>query len=190
MILLGQRSSGGGRMTETLKAPMVYFGGKRIVAPEVWCRLGDPANYVEPFFGSGAVLLARPYEPKTETVNDLDCHLSNFWRSVKLSPEATAEAADWPVNENDLHARHAWLVVQRDSIRARLEGDPDWHDPRAAGWWVWGINCWIGSGWCSGEGPWHVVDGELVRNFLAWEKDEPMSKIYLRPGTIEKFTRV
>lgn len=40
-----------------LKAPFPYFGGKRVVAPEVWRRFGDTPNYVEPFFGSGAVLL-------------------------------------------------------------------------------------------------------------------------------------
>jgi hypothetical protein len=28
------------------------------------------------------------------------------------------------------------------------------HDSRIAGWWVWGINAWIGRGWCSGTGPW------------------------------------
>jgi DNA adenine methylase len=39
-----------------------------------------------------------------------------------------------------------------------LEGDPDYHDPKIAGWWVWGISCWIGSGFCSGDGPWWVDD--------------------------------
>src|SRR5690606_6707171 len=45
---------------------------------------------------------------------------------------------------------------------ARLCGDPDYYDAQVAGWWVWGINCWIGSGWCSGKGPWTAVDGQLV----------------------------
>jgi DNA adenine methylase len=49
-----------------LKAPFPYFGGKSRVAAEVWRRFGDVPNYVEPFFGSGAVLLARPTEPRTE----------------------------------------------------------------------------------------------------------------------------
>ena len=110
------------------------------------------------------MLLARP-QPFTgpETINDVDGMVSNFWRSVRFSPAETAEHADWPVNENDLHARHAWLVGQKESMRARLEGDPEWHDPRAAGWWAWGACGWIAGGWCSGKGPWSVVDGELVR---------------------------
>ena len=57
---------------EQLTAPFPYFGGKRKVAQEVWRRFGDPKNYVEPFAGSLAVLLARPSPPKIETVNDLD----------------------------------------------------------------------------------------------------------------------
>lgn len=44
----------------TLVAPFPYFGGKRQVAAEVWARFGEVTNYVEPFAGSLAVLLARP----------------------------------------------------------------------------------------------------------------------------------
>jgi len=140
-----------------MTAPFPWFGGKRKVAPQVWQRFGDVKNYVEPFFGSGAVLLGRP-EPFTgnETINDLDGYVANFWRSVKLSPDVVAEWADNPVNENDLHARHVWLLQQRDGLRPSLEGDPEWHDPKIAGWWVWGIACWIGSGFCSGRGPWWI----------------------------------
>lgn len=146
-----------------LKAPFPWFGGKRKAAPEVWQRFGTVQNYVEPFFGSGAVLLGRPNVTGVETVNDLDGFIANFWRSVRLSPDAVAEWADQPVNENDLHARHVWLLKQKEALRPMLEGDPDWHDAKVAGWWVWGISCWIGSGWCSGKGPWWPDDeGRLV----------------------------
>jgi hypothetical protein len=130
-----------------LKAPFPYFGGKRRVAHLVWPRFGDTLNYVEPFAGSLAVLLSRPYEPRTETVNDIDAYLSNFWRAVVADPNAVAMYADWPVNEADLHARHLWLVNQAD-FRKRMMTDPEYYDPKIAGWWVWGISAWIGSGWC------------------------------------------
>ncbi len=118
-------------------------------------------NYVEPFFGSGATLFLRPQPfAGTETVNDYDGLLANFWRAVQADPEAVAYYADWPVNENDLHARHSWLVGVKDSLQARLEGDPDYFDAKIAGWWCWGMCCWIGSGFCSGKGPWQAVDGE------------------------------
>lgn len=146
-----------------MKAPFPYFGGKSKIADEVWRRLGNIENYVEPFFGSGVVLLNSPWPSgRCETVNDMDGLVSNFWRAVTAEPERVAEFADWPVNENDLHARHAWLVGQKDSLQARLEGDPDFYDSKVAGWWCWGLCCWIGSGFCSGTGPWQVVDGQLV----------------------------
>jgi DNA adenine methylase len=160
-ILLGDclaRPDGG------LKAPFPWFGGKSAVAPLVWERFGDVPNYVEPFFGSGAVLLGRPVDHvgNCETINDKDGYVANFWRAVTAEPAAVAGWADQPVNENDLHARHIWLVNQRDSFVPRLEGDPKFYDAKIAGWWVWGVCCWIGHGFCSGQGPWHVVDGQLV----------------------------
>lgn len=147
-----------------LQAPFPWFGGKSKVGPIVWPRFGEVRNYVEPFMGSLAMLLARPTPFEgTETVNDADGFVANFWRATRHDPEAVAQHADWPVNENDLHARHSWLVGQRESITARLEGDPEWFDAKVAGWWCWGQCCWIGSGWCSGDGPWSVVGGELVK---------------------------
>ena len=146
------------------QAPFPWFGGKSSVGPEVWERFGAVDNYVEPFAGSLAVLLAAPRVARTETVNDLDGFICNFWRALAADPEAVAHHADWPVNENDLHARHAWLVEQRPTLTARLEGDPEFYDFRIAGWWVWGICCWIGGGWCSGHGPWVRRDGLLVND--------------------------
>jgi site-specific DNA-adenine methylase len=132
-----------------LKAPFPYFGGKSRAAAPIWERFGQVANYVEPFFGSGAVLLQRPQPFEgVETVNDRDAYLSNFWRALQHDPEAVAHHADWPVNECDLHARHLWLVRQSE-FRERMLADPDYYDARIAGWWVWGISCWIGGGWCN-----------------------------------------
>jgi DNA adenine methylase len=144
-----------------MKAPFPYFGGKSKVAGIVWSALGtDVTNYVEPFAGSLAVLLSRPGGAgHVETVNDFDGLLANAWRAMRADPDAVAEAADWPVNECDLHARHLWLIGQRETLTTRLMGDPDWYDAKAAGWWIWGACVWIGSGWCSGQGPWISVDG-------------------------------
>lgn len=139
----------------SLQAPFPWFGGKRRVAAEIWSRFGAIDNYVEPFFGSGAVLLARP-QPfgGVETINDADGMVSNFWRAVQAAPDEVARWADWPVSEPDLHARHYWLITEGRDRLARLLGDPAGYDAQVAGWWVWGACAWIGSGWCSGEGPW------------------------------------
>jgi site-specific DNA-adenine methylase len=76
-----------------LKAPFPWFGGKSRVADQVWRNFGDVGNYVEPFAGSLAVLLGRPSTPRTETVNDADCYLANFWRALANDPEGVAAAA-------------------------------------------------------------------------------------------------
>ena len=133
-----------------MKAPFPWFGGKSRAAGAIWQRLGDVQNYVEPFAGSLAVLLQRPHEARTETVNDLDCYLANFWRAVAHEPEAVAVHADWPCNEADLHARHTWLIG-REWFRERMKAEPDFYDVKIAGWWVWGQSLWIGSGWCDAD---------------------------------------
>ena len=152
-------------MNDTIKAPFPWFGGKSRVAPEVWAAFGNVPNYVEPFFGSGAVLLGRPHEPSIETVNDLDGFVANAWRAIQHDPEETAYWADWPVNECDLHARHIWLRERRRDLCDQLMADPDYYQPKIAGWWLWGMACWIGSGFCgeSGAGPWVVEEGRLVK---------------------------
>ncbi len=130
-----------------IKAPFPWFGGKSRVASLVWDRFGDVRNYVEPFAGSLAVLLGRPHAAHTETVNDLDCYLANFWRALAADPDGVAAWCDWPVNEADLHARHNWLVDQA-AFRKQMHAEADFYDVKVAGWWVWGLCQWIGDGWC------------------------------------------
>jgi len=147
-----------------VKAPFPWFGGKRRVASEVWAALGDVDHYVEPFAGSLAVLLERPawHRGTTATVNDADRFIANFWRALIADPEGVAAHADWPVNEADLEARHLWLVTEGRRRIEAMAADPDAHDVKVAGWWVWGICSWIGSGWCSGDGPWTLLDDGTV----------------------------
>ena len=85
-----------------MKAPFPWFGGKRRCADLVWQRFGDVDNYVEPFAGSLAVLLERPHWPfaatRTETVNDVDCYIVNFWRAMQRDEAAIAhwKRYRWP----------------------------------------------------------------------------------------------
>lgn len=156
-------------MVSMLKAPYPYFGGKSRAAAEIWKRIGDVPLYVEPFLGSGAVWLARPHPDPTrhmEHLNDKHGFIPNFWRAIRAEPDAVAKVADYPVFECDLHARHSWLVERAATtdLVARLEGDPEFYDVKIAGWWVWGMAMWLGSGFCSGRGPWQSVDGRLVRD--------------------------
>lgn len=131
-----------------MKAPFPYFGGKRDVAAMIWRRLGSPKQYIEPFCGSAAVLLAAPAPASLEVLGDANGFVANFWRATVHQPAAVARAADYPVSHVDLGARHRWLMDQRGRLGAELQ-DPDWPgDAKVAGWWLWGQCCWIGSGWC------------------------------------------
>jgi site-specific DNA-adenine methylase len=145
----------------TIAAPFPYFGGKSGACETVWKAFGTVDNYVEPFAGSAAMLLGAPDGIRTETINDFDGFVSNFWRAIAADPDAVAHHADWPCNENDLFSRHSWLVRQREDMTERLHADPEWFDAKIAGWWCWGACNWIGSGWCEGKGPW-VHDGERI----------------------------
>lgn len=150
-----------------LQAPFPYFGGKRRAAEVIWAALGDVGGYVEPFAGSAAVLLARPKAPgrRVETINDADGWLINMWRAIQLAPDEVARHAAGPVSEIDYHARLAWLQQRRtDELVSWLEGDPEAHDAKAAGWWLYVASCGIGDPW--GPGPWQVIDGRLINTKL------------------------
>lgn len=136
----------------TLRAPFPWFGGKSRVGPLVWDRFGDVPNYVEPFAGSLAVLLSRPGDPGTETVNDLDCYLANFWRAVQSDPVEVALWAGHPVCEVDILARHRWLAGIGPDFVDKIRTDPSFCNTKVAGWWLYGICAWIGSGWCRQRG--------------------------------------
>jgi hypothetical protein len=130
-------------------APFPYFGGKRSIAKDVWKHFGKPKQYIEPFCGSVAVLLAAPKPASLEVVNDGSGFIANFWRAVKYQPKKVAHWADYPVSHIDLGARHVWLMAQRERVGKSLQ-DCDWSgDAKVAGWWLWGQCCWIGGGWCN-----------------------------------------
>jgi DNA adenine methylase len=152
MLVAGAGFSAMATPASALKPPFPYFGNKRLAAPLVWAALGPVKNYAEPFAGSLAVLLGRPDEPQREVVNDIDCFVVNFWRAVRASPEEVWYWADDLVAELQVHARHRWLVDQQRELRAKMLADPEFFDARVAGWWVWGLSAWIGSGWCPPEG--------------------------------------
>jgi len=144
--------------TERLRAPFSYFGAKVAIASEVWERFGDPRIFLEPFCGSAAVLLGRPGgapdASHLKIINDLDGHIANVWRAIKLRPGEIADAMSEGVREVDLHARAAVAHERTADLVARLEGDPAYCDVELASWWVHGSRGSIPGNWLS-PGPWH-----------------------------------
>jgi site-specific DNA-adenine methylase len=147
----------------TLNAPFPYFGAKSKVAHLVWSGLGNVKHYIEPFFGSGAVLLGRPgyTQSHLETVCDADGFIANVWRSIQFDPDEVARYCDWPVNHADLMARRKVLIKNEDRLLENLTSDPEWFDAKLAGYWVWAASCWIGRGLTFiGARP-HIGDGGI-----------------------------
>ena len=79
-------------------------------------------------------------------MGDLNGYVVNAYRAIQQAPDETARYAWWPSFHADLTARHRWLVRwgKDGGGLARLMDDPEWFDPKAAGWWIWGISNWIG----------------------------------------------
>ena len=153
-----------------MKSPFPYFGGKSSVSQVVWERFGKVDNYVEPFFGSGAILLNRPpFAPQTgvdnkplpidwgtETVNDINAWVTNFWRSSKADPEGVAAYCDRPCNELDLHAIGKWLFYRKDCKEwiEKIRSDINYYDSMSAGWWLYGKSHWIGGAFVQQKNKW------------------------------------
>jgi len=63
--------------------PLKWHGGKTYLAKEIIKRFPSHTRYVEPYFGGGAVLFAKPHQGVSEFANDLNLELMNFWRVLQ-----------------------------------------------------------------------------------------------------------
>ncbi len=183
MLLFKTAPGGETQVSDTLKAPFVYFGGKSAVADKVWSALGQPKSYLEPFFGSGAVLLARPdYQPgvHVESVVDADGFVANVWRGLQHDPDEVAKWCDWPVNHADLCARRRRLLANEARLLENLIANDEWFDAKLAGYWVWAASCWIGSGLtCPNARP-HLGNGGKGVHALGQRPDENNNSLDVR----------
>jgi DNA adenine methylase len=113
-----------------MKPPFAYYGGKSRLAPLIASLLPPHRVYVEPFFGSGAVLFAK--RPAVmEIVNDLDESVVTFFRVLRtrldelewvcsLSPyardEFRAARLDEDLDELEV-ARRFWVRVNQSFVK-------------------------------------------------------------------------
>ena len=68
-----------------------YPGAKWGMAEQIISLMPKHRSYLEPFFGSGAVLFNKP-KSAIETVNDIDGEIVNFFRVLRERPEELAYA--------------------------------------------------------------------------------------------------
>lgn len=58
-------------------------GGKANLADRIIGLMPPHLHYIEPYFGSGAVLFAKNPEGVSEVINDLDSRMMNFWKTLQ-----------------------------------------------------------------------------------------------------------
>ena len=120
-----------------LRAPYPWSGGKGRWVDEINARLGeDVQTFAEPCAGSLAVMLSRA-PAKREIATDTSSLLVNAWRAMAADPLAVAEVCDWPTFHDDLIARRKWLSRWSAANRRKVQDDPFFFDPVAAGFWIW-----------------------------------------------------
>lgn len=68
-----------------------YPGAKWGMAKDIVALMPPHRSYLEPFFGSGAVLFNKP-PSAIETVNDIDGDITNFFKVLREQPEELAAA--------------------------------------------------------------------------------------------------
>lgn len=68
-----------------------YPGAKWGMAAQIVSLMPPHRSYLEPFFGSGAVLFNKP-PSAIETVNDIDGDIVNFFRVLREQPDRLSEA--------------------------------------------------------------------------------------------------
>ena len=66
-----------------LTPPLKWHGGKHYLAERIISSMPPHTHYVEPYFGGGAVLLAKDPVGVSEVVNDLYGELTTFWRVLQ-----------------------------------------------------------------------------------------------------------
>lgn len=76
-----------------MNALLNYPGAKWGLATEICSLMPHHRSYLEPFFGSGAVLFNKP-PSAIETVNDIDGDIVNFFTILREQPEELARLID------------------------------------------------------------------------------------------------
>lgn len=74
-----------------MKAILNYPGAKWGSAKRIISLFPKHRSYLEPFFGSGAVLFNKP-PSAIETINDIDGDITNFFQVLRERPDDLAEA--------------------------------------------------------------------------------------------------
>lgn len=103
-----------------MNAIIKYPGSKWSIADWIIEHFPKHHSYLEPFFGSGAVLFQKS-RSAIETINDLDGDVVNFFEWVKRDPERLANEIYWtPYARQVFDDAIAAYKTETDSFRRAL----------------------------------------------------------------------
>lgn len=95
-----------------MKSPLVYVGGKSILAKQIIDLIPKHTVYVEVFAGAGWVFFKK--EPsKSEVLNDLDSDLVSFYRVLQSHLEEFLKQFKWLLQSRE------WFEDWKEQLEAR-----------------------------------------------------------------------
>ena len=92
----------------SMNSVIKYPGSKWSIANWIISHFPSHHSYLEPFFGSGAVLFTKKRSP-IETVNDLDKDVVNLFRQIRENTERLADTIYWTPYARSEYER-AWAA--------------------------------------------------------------------------------
>lgn len=101
-----------------MKSVIKYPGSKWRLAKWIINFFPSHHSYLEPFFGSGAVLFNKP-RSNIETVNDLDGNVVNLFECIREDPEKLARMAYYTPYAREVYEK-ACVAVPRDKYESAL----------------------------------------------------------------------
>lgn len=99
---------------EEMNAIMKYPGSKWSISDWIISFFPEHHSYLEPFFGSGAVLFHKT-RSHIETVNDLDGNIVNLFEWIKKDPERLANEIYWTPYARQIYEK-AFAAVPENSL--------------------------------------------------------------------------
>lgn len=100
-----------------INSPLKWWGGKSYLAPKLLQYIPEHIHYVEPYFGGGALLLAKPYEGISEVVNDLNLELTDFWRCLSNKSEFNEF---FRIVQAIPFSQYEYKAASEDAVRGRV----------------------------------------------------------------------
>ena len=98
-----------------MKAVFKYPGSKWSIADWIIQHFPEHHSYLEPFFGSGAVLFNKMRSP-IETVNDLDGYVTNLFSWIRNDPVRLCRMVYWIPYSRDSYDQA--IKICRDDLKA------------------------------------------------------------------------